>query len=599
VKCTESIKFWLFISYMVVITLIIGVLFGCAHFYFSHVLEQKAIQYEELIITSVNEKIESYLREFEQITLQIYHPEIHSLLNQLNYLWDGHSNWTYEYYKEKILAPFYLWRGSIQYNRDILSILFSDKNGEYYIRQGLIPIKSGLDLTKSEVFEKTLNGLYSLTISVEDAEKWFNITERVKNKKVVIIGRMIINTIRTRDLGLLFIVIDLNSITKSVNKIVGEQKGIFIILDEKGQIIFSTNPSRNSVLNQINVEDFYNERDVIEIDGEKYMLKAFKSSLVGWTYINLLSYSEILKEIKNINNITYIFVIVSLVLSLILSGYLARTILKPLYKMEQFASKIEKGMLDAKLDIKSYKEFNHLANVLNKMIVELKEMIRKNYIVNIEKREAELKTLHAQINPHFLYNTLNSINYYAQVYQAQEIMDMTYALADIFRYSIKDISELVMIKDELMHVDNYLFLQNVRYNNEIKIIKKLDEDILECKIIRFILQPLVENSIYHGFEDKEDDKVIEIVIQSNSEQIVIMVIDNGKGMKDEQLNKLKEMINADDFSHKNHYIIERGSIGIRNVNQRIKLIFGSEYGVEIQSKVNEGTCVKVTIPKIK
>lgn len=305
------------------------------------------------------------------------------------------------------------------------------------------------------------------------------------------------------------------------------------------------------------------------------------------------------KELKNINNITYIFVIVSLVLSLILSGYLARTILKPLYKMEQFASKIEKGMLDAKLDIKSYKEFNHLANVLNKMIVELKEMIRKNYIVNIEKREAELKTLHAQINPHFLYNTLNSINYYAQVYQAQEIMDMTYALADIFRYSIKDISELVMIKDELMHVDNYLFLQNVRYNNEIKIIKKLDEDILECKIIRFILQPLVENSIYHGFEDKEDDKVIEIVIQSNSEQIVIMVIDNGKGMKDEQLNKLKEMINADDFSHKNHYIIERGSIGIRNVNQRIKLIFGSEYGVEIQSKVNEGTCVKVTIPKIK
>jgi len=599
-KYTESIKFWLFMSYMVVITLIISILFGCAHFYFSDVLEEKAIQYEELVITSVNQSIESYLREFEQITLQIYHPEIHSLVNQVNYLWDGHSNWTYENTKNKMLAPFYIWRGSIQYNRDILSILFSDQHGEYYVKQGLIPTKSGLNLMESEVFKKTLNGMYKLTISVEDANKWFDISDKIKNEKIVIIGRKIVNTIRAKNLGLLFIVIDLDSITKSVNKLVGEQKGIFIILDEKEQVIFSTDPTKNDVLNHINVEDFYNERDAIEFDGEKYMLKTFKSSLAGWTYINLISYSEILKEIKNINKITYVFVIISLILSLLLSGFLARTILRPLYEMEEFAIKIEKGMLDTKLDIKSYKEFNHLAHVFNKMIVELKEIIRKNYIVNMERREAELKTLHAQINPHFLYNTLNSINYYAQIYQAQEIMDMTYALSDILRYSIKDISELVLIRDELMHIDNYLFLQNVRYNNEIKVIKKLDKDIMECKIIRFILQPLVENSIYHGFKDKEEDKVLEIVIQSCGDKIVLMVIDNGKGMEEEQLNKLREMIEANDFSCEDEYTnMEKGSIGIKNVNQRIKLIFGSEYGIQIQSKVDEGTCVKVTIPKIK
>ncbi|MGI6777802.1 MAG: sensor histidine kinase [Acetivibrionales bacterium] len=224
----------------------------------------------------------------------------------------------------------------------------------------------------------------------------------------------------------------------------------------------------------------------------------------------------------------------------------------------------------------------------------------REYSAAIAKKQAEIRALQSQINPHFLYNTLDAIRSQALIDGSPVIADMTEALAMLFRYSISQKGSLVTLRDEMRNVDKYLMIQQFRFNNKFIVQKEFDDESLNnCFLPKLTLQPIVENAIYHGLETKKEGGIIRFQIYASQNRLVVTVSDNGKGMSESQLDALNASLtqNADPQTVSNTDNDHAG-IALPNVNQRIQLLFGPEYGITVFSTMNLGTDVEILLPLI-
>ena len=221
------------------------------------------------------------------------------------------------------------------------------------------------------------------------------------------------------------------------------------------------------------------------------------------------------------------------------------------------------------------------------MVVQIKELVEKVRQEEITLRKTELKALQAQINPHFLYNTLDAIAWLCEEERHKDAVEMVNSLAKLFRISISRGHELITIEKEMQHAKSYLKIQNFRYKNQFTYSFDVDEECLNYLCNKITLQPIIENAIYHGIDRMVDEGKINIGIHQKGDRIIFTVEDNGVGMTEEQ---------CEEILHKD--ASDRVGIGIKNVNDRIKIYFGEEYGLTIQSELDEGTRVTISMPKI-
>lgn len=236
------------------------------------------------------------------------------------------------------------------------------------------------------------------------------------------------------------------------------------------------------------------------------------------------------------------------------------------------------------------------------MLKILAEKLDKVKILNLSKKQAQYLALQNQINPHFLYNTLESIRSEALCAGVDGVAFMTEALATFFRYTISNIDHLVTLEDELSNIENYYVIQKYRFGDKLNLTIEYGEDlkILNLKLPKLILQPIVENAIYHGIEGKMGEGNLKIRIYCTGERLIIRISDDGMGMEQEKLEDLNNkllMKKLEDITETNRD--KRGGIAVLNVNNRIKLLLGEKYGITIQSKKNVGTDVEITLPIIK
>lgn len=279
---------------------------------------------------------------------------------------------------------------------------------------------------------------------------------------------------------------------------------------------------------------------------------------------------------------------------LILGVIIAITILfsKLFSKRVQFLNrkmlKVQNGDLEITELIGGKDEIGELDMYFTQCIDRIKLLIKENYIEKLERREAELVALQLQINPHFLYNTLESINYIAEIKNCSEISEMSQKLGQMFRYSInKDSNEFVMLHQELRHVKNYLDIQNIRFHNKFHFITNVSDELANSIVLKFILQPIVENCVNYAFRGM-DHGIITISAGIEENCLIITVEDNGIGMDPYELEEINRIINDTSFNLMEGY---QKSIGLRNVNLRIKMICGDDYGISITSVKGEGTRV--------
>jgi two-component system sensor histidine kinase YesM len=314
---------------------------------------------------------------------------------------------------------------------------------------------------------------------------------------------------------------------------------------------------------------------------------------LDWNIVAVVSVQNFVNKAKTIFVSLLQVSTIAFLLSLVLAALLSGNITVRIRKLTGFIHKVDVEKYEAHLDLDvSYKdEISELINAYNNMIYENHILVNEVYKKNLEKKSAEIKVLQAQINPHFLYNALDTANWMAQKYKAKDIMKFLKKLSNFYRLSLSVGRSVVSINNEIEHVKSYVDIQKIKTNDEFEANYKIPPEILNYSIPKLTLQPIVENAIIHGTQEADERKgLIEIEGSIDNSIIKLTVRDNGIGMDQ---GKLKEILCKIQKQSDNS-----GSYGLRNVNQRIKHYFGESYGINIFSVRGEGTIVEVTFPAV-
>jgi len=240
------------------------------------------------------------------------------------------------------------------------------------------------------------------------------------------------------------------------------------------------------------------------------------------------------------------------------------------------------GDFDSRVPVDIKDEFGYFTHKFNQMNEKIKKLIEENYIVTIREKESQIMALNLQMNPHFLYNTLNIINCMAIENKDKEVSEMIIKLRDMLVYTVKNKKDIIRFSDDLQWLKNYLYIMSKRYENKFTVCFDIDSRIYDTPVPKLFLQPFIENAIIHGFEEIDEGGIILISGSICDGKRVFSVSDNGKGMDKDTIERI---LNEDE-----------ASVGISNVDRRIKLLYGQEYGVAIKSDWGEGTEIKVTLP---
>lgn len=313
---------------------------------------------------------------------------------------------------------------------------------------------------------------------------------------------------------------------------------------------------------------------------------------LGGSLIKIVSIEDEIASVNRFSTIFWISFIVLIFILIFLSNIIVKSILKQFYYIMKTVRKVQKGNLDVRVPICSSDEIGELGEQVNTMLEHITLLVDESIKGEILVKDSEIRALQNQINAHFIYNVLESIKMMAEIDSKYEISDAVTALGKLLRYSIKWVSRNVTVEEEINYIKNYLALINLRFDDEVYLSLNIPSDIYKQKIPKMSLQPIIENAIYHGIEGLGEDTNIYIKGIVYDKYCTIEITDAGRGMTEEQMDKLRKKISGE--------IENSGSsgngIGLKNVQDRIKVSFGDDYGISIASKVDCFTKVIVKIP---
>ncbi len=397
----------------------------------------------------------------------------------------------------------------------------------------------------------------------------------------------------TRRLGIIRIDLSEREINRIYRDIQLGETGYVFITNKDGVILSHSNAEminkniRNEELFKkvfSGENGFYREK----YSGQDMLVTYYESNIQDMTYISVVPFKEITRELNTSLKVTLSIVAVVIALAFVALSLLTMKITKPIKKMTVLMKKVEQGNLDVLINTDRKDEIGTLGRSFNSMTRKLKILIEEVYKIQLSRKEAELRTLQAQINPHFLYNTLDVIYWTSRLENAPRTGEIVSALAKLFKLGLNKGSEITTIKKEVEHVQSYLTIQKYRYDEIPEFRVDVDESILEHSTIKLILQPFVENALVHGIAEMGGRGRVEILGRDQGKNICFEVIDNGKGMEEDRIREIFE----------ENFESDQKGYGVRNVQKRIKLYFGQDYGVEISSKTASGTKAVITIPKV-
>ena len=312
----------------------------------------------------------------------------------------------------------------------------------------------------------------------------------------------------------------------------------------------------------------------------------------GFIVVHALYLDDIISGQAELPLLYAVLILLVALLSVVGSMQLSRYITRPLQEIDDGIRQIESGNMDIRFRGRGTIETEHLSHSLDSMLDRINELMAQTVAGQRQLRQSELRALQSQINPHFLSNTLESIIWIADSEGNQRISNIAMALANYFRLALAGGKDVITIEHEMEHVRNYLLIQKIRYDDYLDFSIHVDEDIKHCMTIKLIVQPIVENAIYHGIKDMGRHGCIDISAKGIDDTIVIEVCDNGMGIPP---GKLKHIFDPEKMPRRR---IRQGGVGLVNIRDRIQLFYGEQYGLVIESLFRHGTTVRITIPKI-
>ena len=409
---------------------------------------------------------------------------------------------------------------------------------------------------------------------------------------VVTLSAPVMNQETGKTEGVFFVDLNYSSINSLGQNIsLGNRGYVFIVDDEKNIIFHPQQQLLHSGVKTEKIEEVLQEESgsFVTEEGENSKLYTFcRSEKTGWTVVGVSYLNELLKNQDEIQQVYYMTAVLLLFAAILLASLISGEISKPLKQLQHSMKEVEKGNFkDAAMRIEGDNEIADLGTSFQIMTEKIQQLMEQSVQEQREKRKSELNALQSQINPHFLYNTLDSIIWMAESGKNQEVVLMTSSLAKLLRQSISNEDEIVTVEKEIGYTRSYLTIQKMRYKDQLEFEIDVQEEALDMPIVKLVVQPLVENAIYHGIKYADHKGMIQVKARIMEEKLVIIISDNGPGMKPEVLAHILEKRSVEG---------KNGKVGVYNVHNRLQLYYGPEYGLSYESVEGVGTTVFMTIP---
>ena len=369
-----------------------------------------------------------------------------------------------------------------------------------------------------------------------------------------------------------------------------------IILDENGDVVYSYPEAPSFQIAQYLPDDqkwgFFNKK----IRSNEYMVIFGTSEYSKWRIVNILPYKSILKDVDHLNTLFVLLLLSLFVITIIISYRFSARITNPLVQLTRGMERIKNGEFQFTIPATSDDEVGALVRNFNSMTNQIDYLIKKNETIELLRKETELQALQQQINPHFLYNTLEIVIGLSSENESKKVIAICKNLGSMFRYNLNS-QRVVSIRDELNHIRSYTQILEYRFDGKFKVVYSINPDVYEYRTVKFILQPFVENAISHGFRNIIRDGLLLMHVDWYEERIRFTISDNGSGIDREKLDEINTTL-----LHYGSNSIEKSDIpphlGIINVFMRLKLLFQDRFRFSIESGVNQGTTVNIEIPPI-
>jgi len=533
------------------------------------------------IIKQINNNLDSYVNDTENIiNYMSADPRIIKFLND-NKL----ENNDMEVEAYKAMYNF------TKFNPKIAGIMIVNNNGGYV--SDVMNTVSRDPLMNEEWYSKAYNEPENIHLFTKPIGRNINNIFSYSADEVFSMSRAVVDSTTKEIKGVILIDIKLDAIKNIIENSKPGTAGFIYIMDNNKNVVYT--PVNNIVYRIKNewIEAINNEIIIKNINGENYQLTKIASQYTGWETIGVFPESESLQVIKYTRYYSLIVSIIALIIAGVLVIIFTKSIIKPIFKLKKLMKKAQEGDLTVSFNTKYNDEIGELGNSFNTMVKEINNLINLVQIEEKNKRIAEMNVLQAQIKPHFIYNTLDTIRWMAEEHNEKDIVEIIEAFTNLLRISLSKGREIISVKEELNHMQSYLTIQKIRYEDKLDYEIQFEEKILNYKLIKLILQPLVENAIYHGIKEKRGKGKILITGEIEGDLLCFTVKDNGKGIEEELLNKINKMlVNSNEKENEIGY-------GIFNVNERIRLTYGEKYGLIYKSTYGKGTIVQVRHPIIE
>jgi len=481
-------------------------------------------------------------------------------------------------------------------NKDnVENIALLSKEGKLLEAVPAARLKTNVDVTGENWFTSTLEKTENMHFSTPHVQYIFDGSEN-QYRWVISLSRAVeITRGPSTDQGVLLIDIRYSSLEQLFDGVNLGNGGYVYLISSSGEIIY--HPQAQLIdsgivrENNLEVSGLRDGNYRQTVDGEERTVTVKTVGYTGWKVVGVTPLDGV--SLNNIKTKLLVIFMIAFVLFImtIINSYISSRITDPIKELEKSVNEIEAGNLETEVRSGGSYEIQHLGNSIQNMARQIRRLMDDIVAEHESKRKSEFDTLQAQINPHFLYNTLDIIVWMIENENLTDAVRVVTALARFFRISLSRGKSIITVRDELEHVRNYLMIQHMRYKNKFTYTVEAEDEVLDLASLKLVLQPLVENAIYHGMEFMDGDGEIRIRAWRQDKDLFMSVSDNGLGMTREQVKRL--------FGDTDHMPSGRGSgIGAKNVHQRIRLYFGNDYGLEIQSEPDEGTTVTAHLPAI-
>lgn len=576
-KKTRSMQMTISISFTILSVCCMCLLGVMLYQQFTRKAENLTVENSRQLLNQTTINLEDYLRNMRRISDAMYYTVIKNTDIGSESLEDS-MNLLYEANKDKLV-----------------SVACYTNDGKLTEASPIATEKPGVDVKSQKWFQDAAGELENFHFSTPHVQNLFD-DPSYRYYWVVSLSRTVELTRNGNSmLGILLVDMNYSSIEQLLEKANTDTSGEYVyLMAPDGEIIY--HPKQNLIhmglYEENNTEAAgYEDTTVKEnFHGEKRLVTVKTISYTGWKLISVVPMKSFSMGMTGMRNLVVLLVALTVLAAVMLNQMVSARISKPLRRLNDSVKEWEAGNMNPDIYVGGSMEVEHLGKTLRSTVAQIRQLMDDIVVEQEEKRKSELDALQSQINPHFLYNTLDSIVWMITGERYDDAVFMITQLASLFRISLSKGKTVIKIEDEIKHARNYMNIQKIRYKNSFEVDFQIEEDILDGCIVKLVLQPLLENAIYYGMEFMDGEGEIHVRGYRRDKDIYLEVEDNGLGMPEEEAT---ELLNGKERPHKHG-----SGVGLVNVHSRLKLRFGEAYGLVIHSCPDEGMMVQIHIPYI-